>query len=229
MAIFPSLELEQKLQVDDKTRLDARKSFISTGEAAITLVEIQPEASESFIDVTSNKYLDWQYATNGTKSVIVRITTDGAPVTFSKDIEVLSIADDKLFSGDAELVPHEPDVLQYTREGRNSFLDVHRTAQDRILTWLDEHRIWDDNGDRLTKAAIIDLEEVNDWSKFLTLKMIFEGLSNAIDDIFHEKAMRYESMMVSARNRASLRLDRDGDGEEDLPRQDMRSLRMHRG
>ena len=55
------------------------------------------------------------------------------------------------------------------------------------------------------------IEEVNDWSKFLTLKMIFEGLSNATDDIFHEKASRYAEMAFQASNRAQLRLDKDGD------------------
>lgn len=227
MAIFPRLELEDVLQVNDKTRLSANKTFISPGEADITLIEIEPEAGAGFIDVTANKYLDWQYATAGNKVVSVRVTTDGAPTSFTKTISVLSEADDKLFSGDAELVPHEPDIMNYVPDGRASFLNVHRLSQDRILAWLDENRIWGTNGAKLTKANIFDLSEVNDWSKFLTLKFIFEGLSNQIDDIFADKARRYDAMMQDARGRAALRLDLDEDGAEDI-KQDMLSFTMVR-
>ena len=171
--IFPVLELEAFLQADDKTRLDARKTHITPDEAAITLIEIEPESGSGFLDVTSLSYLDWQYSgASRTVTVSVRVTTDGLPETFSKDIEILTATDDKLFSTDAEMVRHEPQILDWVREGRNSFLDVHRTSQDRILTWLDEHRIWDTNGDRLTKDAIVDIQEVNDWSKYLTLQLI---------------------------------------------------------
>lgn len=226
--IFPTLELEQTLQVDDRTRLSAEKSYITPDENAITLIEIEPEAGSGFIDVTSSRYLDWQYSTDGSKSVTVRVTTDGSPVTFSRTLPVLSVADDRLFSSDSELLPYEPNLLEWVREGRNSFLDVHRAAQDRILSWLDENRIWDEQGNRLTKEDITDLEEVNDWSKFMTLRLIFEGLSNAVDDIFHEKALRYMEMESKARNRAALRLDRDNDGETDVIKTDLRSMGLYR-
>lgn len=216
MAIFPNLELEAKLQVDDRTRLDADKTFITNDEAAITLVEIEPEAAAGFITVSnSTKYLDWQYATDGTKTVTVRVTTDGAPVTVSKTIEVLTSADDKLFSSDAELVPYEPKILDYVRKGRNSFLDVHRTAQGDIFDYMDENGFWDINGDKLTKDDVTTLDEFKAWSKFMVLRLIFEGISNATDDIFHEKAERYRKKEERARDRAKVRIDRTNDGDED--------------
>ena len=228
MAIFGALELEGTVQVNDKTRLDATKSFESE-ENAFTLVEIEPDTGAGFVDVTANKYLDWSYSTDGTATVSVRLTTgSGGPDTFTKDLTIISIADDKLFSSDHELLPYEPNILKWTREGRNSFLDVHRASQDRIISWLDENRIWDVEGNRLTKEDITDTEEVNDWSKFMTLKIIFEGLSNATDDIFHEKALRYMDMEVKARNRAAIRLDRNNDGETDISKTDLRSSRLVR-
>ena len=228
--IFPVLELEAFLQADDKTRLDARKTHITPDEAAITLIEIEPESGSGFLDVTSLSYLDWQYSgASRTVTVSVRVTTDGLPETFSKDIEILTATDDKLFSTDAEMVPHEPQILDWVREGRNSFLDVHRTSQDRILTWLDEHRIWDTNGDRLTTDAIVDIQEVNDWSKYLTLQLIFEGISNAVDDVFSQKAFKYSEMAAKARNRAAIRLDRDGGGSIDTSPVDLRSFKLRRG
>jgi hypothetical protein len=96
------------------------------------------------------------------------------------------------------------------------------------MTYLDEKRIWDTQGNRLTLDAITDVVEVKDWSKFMTLRLIFEGISNATDDVFHEKALRYKALEVEARNRAALRLDRDGDGETDVTKLDMRSIFMVR-
>lgn len=227
--IFPNLQLEGTVQTDDKTRLDGTTTFITQDEATITLVEIEPEASAGFIAVTSDKFLDWQYTTDGTKTVTIRVTTDGSPVTASKTLEVLTPANDKLFSSDAELVEHEGDILGYLRPGRASFLDKHRAAQDRILGWLDEHRIHDTSGDRLTKADVVDTAEVNDWSKFLTLQIIFESISNAVDDIFSEKARKYGLLVEQARNRAVLRLDRNNDGTiDDGEHQDNFSYRLVR-
>lgn len=228
MAIFGNLELEETVQVDDKTRLDAQKTFITPDEAAITLVEIEPEASAGFIDVTSNQYLDWQYSTDGSKTVTLRVTTDGSPESFTKTLTIITAVDDKLFSSDAELIPFEPNLLDYVKEGRNSFLDVHRVSQSLILDWLDRQKIWDVNGDRLTVDAIVDIQEVKVWSKFLTLRLIFEGLSNAIDDIFFEKAERYKDMEKVARERAALRLDLDGDGEEDTAKVNLRAAQLIR-
>jgi len=225
--IFPAIELEETVQVNDKTRLNAEKSFVSTNEAAITLLEIQPSATDSFIDVTTDKFLDWQYSTDGDKAVIVRITTDGAPVTATFTLPIINVVDDKLFSSDSQIVPYEPDILNYVKEGRNSFLDVHRTAQNGILVWLDENEFWDIDQNPLDKDDIINISEVSDWSKFLTLKYIFEGLSNGTDDIFHVKSLRYNKRMLTARGRAILRVDTNNDGDIDTTGNlDLRSIEV---
>lgn len=227
--IFPVLKLEDIVQVDDQTRLDASRSYKTTDEAAISLIEIEPDTGLGFIDVTSPGYLDYQYSSDGIKSVSLRVTTDGSPETITKTITIVSVADDKLFSSDEELTPHESDILEYVPPGRNSFLNVHRMAQDEILKWLDEKRITDTDGNRLTKDAIIDIEEVSRWSKFMVLRMIFENLSNAVDDIFSIKAAKYAALETKARNRSHLRLDRDGDGSTDDENPvDLRSFRMVR-
>lgn len=227
--LFPNIEIEKTVQTNDKTRLDARKTFVTPDEAAISLLEIEPESGSGFITVTSAKFLDWEYASTGDKTVTVRLTTDGSPVTKSKTITVVDEATDALFSSDAELVGHEPDILKYVRAGRSTFLDVHRAAQDRILGWLDEHKIWDTDGERLTKEAVVKVDEVNDWSKFLTLQLIFEGLSNDTDDIFSEKSKRYARLVEEARNRSVIRLDRNGDAAADINEAvEMRSARLVR-
>lgn len=215
--IFPKLELEKTIQINDKTRLNATKSFISKGEAAITLIEIEPEAAAGFVDVTNadsdNYYLDWAYA-GATRQVIasVRITTDGAPVTTTETLEVITATDDALFSGDNDIIQYEKDIMNHIRPGRSSYLDKHREAQVRILSALDEKGIKDEDGDRLTKTDILDPTEILDWSKFIALAIIFGEISNAKDDIFNDKSNKYKKMANETKTRAFLRLDLNNDG-----------------
>ena len=122
-------------------------------------------------------------------------------------------ADEKLFSKDSDIRHHEPDILKWIPEGKADFRFVHRRAQDRIINWLDEKRYWGTDGEKLTIDQIIDLEEFREWSTFMVLRLIFEGISNATDDIFAQKSQRYNTLEVSARNRGTLRLDRNRDGE----------------
>jgi hypothetical protein len=218
MAIFLNLKYEILNQVDDKVRLDASSSFVSPNEAAISLIEISPEGGD-FIDVTTDKYLDWQYSEAGDYEISLRITTDADPVTKIFNISIISSDDDKLFSNDALLMSHEQDILKWLNEGKSSFNNFHRRSQQLILSWLDEKGFVDVYGNKFTKAAIIDIDEVKQWSTFMTLRLIFESLSNAIDDIFSEKAKRYLILENQARSRSVLRIDVDGDGVSDLGEQ----------
>lgn len=233
MAIFPKIENEATLQENDKTRLDATKTFVSKDEAAVTLVRIRPDAAGSFIDVTGSSsqdwFLDWQYSSAGSYVVTVEVTTDGSPITFTSNIEVITAVDDNLFSTDEQLKTHEDDILNWVRNGRSTFLDKHRMAQTRILAYLDEQRIWKPDGTRFVKADVVDILEVQEWSKFETLAIIFEGLSNDVEDIFSVKADKYRRLRDGARSRSSLRLDLNSDSVlENTEVIDIRSAEMVR-
>lgn len=220
MALFPNLHYEATLQVNDKTRLDASSSYVDKSEAALTSIEIEPEAAAGFISVfdanSNNWYLDYQYATDGAKAVTVRVDNGSGPVTATFTINVLTAADDRLFSTDQDLLAVRNDILKYLPEERNSFLNVHRKAQELIIADFDERGITDFEGNKLTKADVVDLSEVNEWSTYLALKLIFEDLSNAIDDVFERDAQRYMSEMLKHRDRSFLRLDLNNDGNLDL-------------
>lgn len=200
--IFPLIETEPIVQVDDKTRLSGVKSFISKDESAITLVEIEPEAGNGFIDVTGaplnpkNWFLDWGYATAGTKVATIRITTNGAPVSLTKSFTVLDAATDKLWSDDSDIQIHEPDILNWVKPGRASFKDYHRMAQKRILEWLDNLKIWDKDGKPFTKDDIdlvMALDDLKRISAYWALELIFGGLSNKQDDVFALKEKSYRA------------------------------------
>ena len=219
--IFPNLELEDTLQFGDRTRLSAVKSFITQDEAAVTLVEIEPSSGGGFIDVTGSGsedwFLDWEYTGGAsiTETVSVRVTTDGAPVTSTNTLELITPADDRLFSDDSQLTQQESDILKWVPDGRNSFLNIHRRAQELIIAFLDEQGYTDVDGDPLTKEDIVRLDEVNQWSKALALSLIFQSQSNAVDDVFDRKSKFYGSEVLTHRHRSILRVDLNNDGEID--------------
>ena len=218
MAIFPNLELEDTVQVNDKTRLSAIKSFVSKDNAAISNVEIEPESGSGYITVynsnSNNWFLDWQYATAGTKTVSCRVTA-GSNSTVTKTIISISAADDKLWSSDTDLTAYESDILKWVVAGRNSFLNVHRKSQKLILDWFDEQRICDKDGNRLTKSSIIETEDLKKMSTLLTLSLIFESISNKPEDVFDVKAKFYNSLYMSARERGRIRFDYDNDATQE--------------
>lgn len=235
--IFPSLALETTLQVDDKTRLNASLSFATTGET-ITNVEIEPEALVGFISVfnTDNEkwFLDYAYETDGIKAVTVRVTTNAGTRSKVYNTDVLSVDNDALLSSDSDIYPYEPDINRYLPVGKSSFLYAHRASQTKILAYLDEQRIYKQNFERYTKQDLINItdpdfkEQFRLWSLFQTLLIIFEANQINVGDIYQEKRAEYEREMKQHRNRASLRLDSDGDGVLDDTPTNIRSTRMVR-
>jgi hypothetical protein len=218
--IFPNLEVEAVVQVSDRTRLDASKSYASKGPLSIVTVEIQPDVAEPWIDVTGTKpsdwLTDWEYATDGVKNVGVRITDSGTPTptqyTKFRQILVLSEADDALWSTDADLTAEEPDILKYVRKGRNTFKDVHREAQMQILEMLDRkgYRI---AGRKIEASDLVDISEVSEMSRYLALSMILSGQRSQTDDVYQVKAERYFSKYQIAQQRQIIGIDMDEDGE----------------
>ena len=221
---------QNKVQVSEKVRIDVSKTFAYSGRSISSIV-VKPihDGSDSY-DVTSDGFLDIAYSSAGTKTIHVTLTLDnGDTVALAKDITVVTEATENLFSSEPELISHEPDICNYLPEHSADYRYVHRLAQDRIMTVIDERGITDNNGNKLTPVDVKDIEECNDWSKFLALQYIYESLSNSIDDIFSEKSSRYREMVKQASNRAFLRLDYDNDGTlESSERASMTSGRIVR-
>lgn len=243
MPLFPVLDLESLVQENDKTRLDGSKSYAS-GTTPITKLEIQPSTDEVFYDVTeTNGCLDWQFAyptDEGTPAagvdflVTLRVTTGEGEATETKEvtkpIKVITATTDMLFSTDDRLRKHETDIMRFVPEGRATFKDVHRRAQGLIMAWLDTEGYIDNYFDKLTIARLKDLEEVSEWATMMTLRLIFEGISNAPDDVYRLKARKYEGLEAFYRGRANLKVDVNKDGQLDVinERLDIRTARAVR-
>jgi len=227
--IFIKCINEKLVQVDDKTRIDVSKSFINAG--VVSEVEIKPEASENFYSVynTDQKrwYLDWAYETDGAKVITVRITTDLSVKTVAFNIDIITAVDDYLYSDDSDIFSIESELKNYIPRGRNSFLNKHRAAQEHILSYLDRKNIKNQDGTKILKGQIIDINDVRDWSKYETLKLVYEDLVVSVGDIFKDKANMYRDLALDHATRSLLRLDFDKDTvQEQFESLDMRTFRM---
>ena len=209
--IFISENLEKIVQVKDKTRLDFRRTFASQAtQAEIDSMTVYPDILSSGIDITEDKYLDWVYDVSGEKTIRVDVVdTDSNIFSENFTIKILTDAEDNLFSNDSDINSYEPDLFKWVQEGRDSFLDKHRTAQSEILEELNNAGYEKSNGSRYEAKDIVNIKEFQALSKYTTLRIIFEGISNDIDDVFAEKARRYNSLAVNTKKRAYYRLTPD--------------------
>ena len=207
---------QKKVQVGEKFRIDCTQTFLHPGDHNLQTMTITLDGQT--FDILTNKYLDFAFSTAGSKTITVDVVHSGQghpAVQETATIEVVTAASENLFSEDSDLISHEPDILSYLHEYKADYRYAHRLAQESILNSLDEANVRDSDGNRLTSAAIVDVEEVRYWSKYQALAFIFEALSNQVDDIFSEKAARYRALRDSAKNRAVIRFDQDGDGVAD--------------
>lgn len=208
---FPILDTEFIAQVDDKIRLDAGKSYYTPDESAFTAVEIEPYAGAGFIDVTTNKYLDYTYDSAGTKVVSVKVTNTEGNTTKTFDVVIVTEASDYLFSNDNELQAHESLIMNWLPEGKASWKFQHRRVQNIIIDDIAKKGMRDADNNKYTKADVVDVLEVREWATYLCLGLIMNGLSNAVDDVFAQKRDYYMKMASDASHRAYLALDHDGD------------------
>lgn len=174
-------------------------------------------ATQAFFELGESKTYHVSNVVEYGKRIITVISSNAASETSTKYFyqNVYSVSGDYLFSSDGDLIAHEPDIMKWVADGRSSFQNVHRKSQKLIMNWIDEKGWVNTYGDKYKKRDIIDIQEVNVWSTYMTLRMIFQGLSNAIDDIFDRKSVIYSQLEESARQRVILRLDVDKDGVAD--------------
>jgi hypothetical protein len=224
--LFIQSNLERVVQVGDKTRLDFTKTFTPDGHP-INDLTVEPEPGEVF-DIKQNKYIDYVFETAGTKSIEVIGVCQHETTVKTVTIDVVTEADDKLFSTDKDIISHEVDIYRFLRPGRSTFLDFHRIAQRMILDDLDQRGLTDNQGNKLTKADILDVQEVAEWSRYLTLYLIFVSVQSEVDDVYATKAQGYKEMAARNASRAFLRLDLDGDGVEDRRQNLISTMRVRR-
>lgn len=218
--IFPHCETDKIVQVNDKFRIDATRSY--TAEDPIVKVEIEPHTGDGFIDVTgsdySDWYVDWQYSSAGTKTISVKVYTSLAPdvsVTSTYTVTCLTEAVDELFSDEQELKFHESDIMRYLPQGRNTWKYIIRQSQRMIFDWLYTNGNTNLDGTKIDKTSIVVTDDLRDWSTFLSLRLIMMDMRKQTGDIFEQKMQEYEVKEQRAREKYIIRIDTNKDGVQD--------------
>mgnify|MGYP003607273174 CR=1 FL=1 len=232
--MFITLNHDVVGQIGDGIRLSATKTFVPKNAAAIIKVEIEPEASAGFVDVTGalpinakNWFLDWVYLTAGAKVVTVKVTQFGnIETTATFNLTVLTKADDKLYSNDNDLIYLEHDILNYLPQGRSNYNYLHRKVQEQILDWLDSIRITRVDGSKLQKQDLNSVKDIKEMSAAWVLMNLFFELSNKNDDKFFQKHIAYKSKVETLKSRGRIQADINGEGEATIL--DFKSFRMVR-
>ena len=226
--IFINCIREPLVQVNDKTRIDVSTSFVSG--SGITDISIDPGTGPvSVFNSDQNKwYLDWAFDSSGTWPIVVSATDGVNTISQNFEMEVISEADDFLYSTDSQIFAIESELKRYIPDGRNSFKNVHREAQSRILNFLDRKRIWNKDGTPLSKMQINIHDEVSKWSLYETLFIIYTDLFISVGDKFAEKVNQYKELRNYERDRAAVRIDKDANGSFDASSeiQELKSFRM---
>ena len=221
MAIFPGLKSDDIVQVDDRYRIDATDSMATQEEtSAITLVEIEPEAGNGFINVfgggqSREWFLDWEYQ-GLTRDVVVsvRVTTDGAPVTKTKTVSVITSADEKLIVDDGDMI-EENEIFKFIPKGRTSWTYLHRKTNRDILAWFDEMGFTDFDGNALTIDNFVNTQELKEWATSHSYYLIYKEISDKVDDSFRQKSADYFTLAEGHKNRLRFRIDLNNDGNID--------------
>lgn len=216
-----ALTYSTSLDEDDKITISA------TGE--FTIVDSKNWAdigfwTSSMVTLSNSSSYTGRRVRYLTKKISLEVTTALGSATTDGYLSLYSVDGDHLFSEDSDLLPEEPDILKWLPIGRSSFKNVHRRAQELMLSWLDQQGYTDVFQDKFLIDAVIDKSELTEWSKYLVLRLIFSSIRNAKDDTFEKKAKDYEALEVKARNRAMLRIDVDGDGTLDKGSQEFISV-----
>ncbi len=228
--IFLNCITEGLVQENDKTRIDVSKSFVS-GDG-ITDIEIEPESGAGYISIYNldqkKWFLDWAFSSSGDKTIGVRATDGTNTVVQTFNIKIISVVDDNLYSTDEQIFKIETELKKYITPGRNSYINLHREAQQRILTYLDRKRIWNDNGEPYTKSQLNIGGELSQWSLYETILMIYTDLFISVGDKFAAKMNQYKELRNYERDRGAIRVDKNNSGTIDQASeiQELKSFRL---
>jgi len=219
---FIDIDTEKVIQQNDRLRINLKKSAGTNDHPVVTKVEVKPEGAGSFVQVSDNMipldnsrwFLDWEYATTGSKVITAKFTfADLSELTKDMAISCISEVDDGLFSSDDDLKIHENDISEFMKPGKTSFKNFHRRAQTLIIEELDRKGFRNDDKTKVGKAQLLDKYEFKGWSTFLAMRLIFESVSNAKDDIFRIKSQAYANCEKDAKDKAFLVYDTNKDGQ----------------
>lgn len=231
MSIFGVIKSDDKVFTGDQIRIDVSGSFLAPALVYATVShEVSFDSQVTWYNITSKKIVDWIFTTAGVRTIHLRLsTTQPASQVFQKDITVLDLTAQKLFSLDSDLYIIEPEIDQYLPKRWTSWNLVHLKAQEYIIDWLSEKKMTKRDGTKYAVADLLDLQEVKQWSVYKTLEFIYEGNSNIVGDLYSIKRDKYRELANEKASRSQLSLNFNGDLTDTTQKVELNSINLVRG
>jgi hypothetical protein len=233
MSIFGIIKCDDKVFTGDKLRIDVSESFLAPGLSfGVISHEVSTDNGTTWYNISAKKSIDWIFMSAGAKTISLRInTTVPSTQTFTKSVTVIDLTTANLFSLDSDLYQYETDIDKYLPKKWSSWNLVSLAARDWIVDWLDEKRIFKENGEKYAASDLLDKQQVKQLSVYKTLQFIFESNSNIDGDIFSQKSAKYKELANTKASMSQLKLDYDDSGTDNGPeeRTDMMTVQIRRG
>lgn len=147
---------------------------------------------------------------HGQKMYWYKITTDA-------DMSIIQIKGiNIIFSTDNDLLEEKP-LIKENLGPLKSFVNFHQASRNQIVQSLNNEFYLKYDGDykQLTAFDLLDVYEVKEASKYLTLSKIYDFLSDQVGDKYEQEARRFENLYGIARNSSFITLDRNNNGKVD--------------
>ena len=137
-----------------------------------------------------------------------------------------------VFSDDSDLQAEQRLIMDQLAKGDSSFIAYHVAARDEIIQSLRNsgyttRQFGSNVSNDITQWDILEIGQINQASKFLTLSKIMFDVSSNVDDKWYQKYKDYQDEYGQAFKLYKLSLDSDDDGIEDnVEKNFYRTVRM---
>lgn len=121
-----------------------------------------------------------------------------------------------VFSSDSDLLEDRPTIMSHLGELK-SFIGFHQSSRNDIVQQFNSNLNFKYNGEfsRIEPFDLLEISEVKDAAKYLTLQKIFDWLSDNVDDKYSQLASQYETKFGRSFNSAFITIDKNDNGKAD--------------
>ena len=212
MAIFGCILTDDCVQVGDRLRIWVDRNTVTPDEDPISMVEVDPDGSGTFYDVSDDLFLDWAFNADGIYQIKLQVTAGANVECFTREIEVKTEEDDCLFANDEDLRGFEPSIYDCLDCYRCSYKYIHRQVRECIMDCLLREGLLWDGCKPVDIKSYKSSEQLKKFATFWALEIIFNSFSKDPNDFWASRGAYYANLRKKSFNSYRIYFDEDGDG-----------------
>lgn len=171
-------------------------------------------------DMTRSGFIDWEKPSDWQSTLVDTQDLFYIRLSFDGDTALTLAGLNIVFSDDQDLLKEVRDIMDFRASGDTSFIAYHTAARDQIVQTLRnggdaKRRDQENHYRKLTKWDVLDIGEIRQAAKFLTLSKIFFDVSENDQDKSYIRYKDFLSKFGQSFKLFRLSLDKDDDGIKD--------------